>query len=57
MDNSDDDIFAAIVYDSERDPRWRRSGGCVDVVGFVEGRLVQGEDGVVRAKELRRSMI
>ncbi|GAA6059800.1 hypothetical protein JCM10212_003695 [Sporobolomyces blumeae] len=53
-----------IMYDSSLDPVWPApnlspskrvrdpdQGGWVDAKGFVEGRLVQGEDGRVRGKD------
>ncbi|GAA5874655.1 hypothetical protein JCM1840_007439 [Sporobolomyces johnsonii] len=54
----------SIMYDSALDPVWPAAGsapdprvrdidksGWVDAKGFVEGRLVQGEDGRVRGRE------
>ncbi|CEQ43025.1 SPOSA6832_04892, partial [Sporobolomyces salmonicolor] len=54
----------SVMYDSALDPVWPAAGsapnpdvrdinksGWVDAKGFVEGRLVQGEDGRVRGKE------
>lgn len=35
------------MYDSDRDPHWLDDGYTLEVLGFVEGRLQQGVDGVV----------
>lgn len=48
IDNASDDDPPVIMYDSEKDPDWKREGDKVDVKGFVEGRCVQGEDGRVK---------
>jgi len=53
-----------MLYDSSLDPVWPapnhqplktvrdpNESGWVDVKGFVEGKLVQGEDGRVRGRE------
>lgn len=56
VDNSIDAKPPRIVYDSKKDPEWTigKEGGKfrLDVVGFVEGRLRQDEEGrVVIEKE------
>ncbi|SCV70808.1 BQ2448_3570 [Microbotryum intermedium] len=57
VDNASDDAPSRIMYDSDKDLRWRDrpSDAGVDVKGFVEGRLEQGEDGVVREKSERKA--
>ncbi|SCZ98995.1 BZ3500_MvSof-1268-A1-R1_Chr7-1g09345 [Microbotryum saponariae] len=57
VDNASDDAPSRIVYDSDKDPIWRDrpDDAGVDVKGFVDGRLEQGEDGVVREKADRKA--
>ena len=46
--NTTDSEPPEFVYDSDRDPHWLDDGYTLEVLGFVEGRLQQGVDGVVR---------
>lgn len=52
VDNASEYGPSKIVYDSAEDPTWE--GGdkdCrVDVLGFVEGRLCQDDEGLIKVK-------
>lgn len=49
-DSSLDPVWPAVDHEPLKEVRDADKSGWVDVKGFVEGRLVQGEDGRVREK-------
>ena len=48
--NTSDSLPPSFVYDSARDPGWKDDGFELDVLGFVERRLLQGASGRVEPR-------
>lgn len=60
VNNSVDGCAPKVVYDSSKDPTWSTIDEAhpLDVLGFVEGRLVQDEaSGKIREAEGRKNAV